>query len=307
MFQIIPRRHIFFAISGALVAISVASLLVFGIKLGIDFTSGSILRLQFEERVTSNELTQALEAQGIEGASVKTAGENTFLIRSATIVSENKASVESSLGDTLGPLEELSFNSVGPVIGRELTRKAFLAVGVASLGILVYLTWSFRKVDRPVRYGVTSVVTLVHDSVILLGAFSILGRIAGIEVDSLFVTAVLTVVGFSVHDTIVVFDRIRENRSRHRDKPFSEVVNFSLNQTIDRSLNTSLTAIFVLAALLVLGGVTIRDFVLALLIGISIGTYSSIFTASCLLAGWEEGDFGKLARLDWIRFRPERG
>ncbi len=297
MFQIIPRRHIFFAISGALVAVSVASLLVFGLKLGIDFTSGSILRLQFERRVTSNELTQALEAQGVEGASVKTAGENTFLIRSATIVSDNKGAVESGLRDALGPLEGLSFNSVGPVIGRELTRKAFLAVGVASLGILVYLTWSFRKVDRPVRYGVTSVITLVHDSVILLGVFSILGQVAGIEVDSLFVTAVLTVVGFSVHDTIVVFDRIRENRSRHRDKRFSEVVNFSLNQTIDRSLNTSLTAIFVLAALLVLGGVTIRDFVLALLIGISIGTYSSIFTASCLLAGWEEGDFRKLARL----------
>jgi preprotein translocase subunit SecF len=303
MYQIIPRRHIFFAISGALVAISVASLLAFGLKLGIDFTSGSILRLEFEARVTAVELKAALEAQGIEGASLKTAGENTFLIRSATLLTENKASVESNLREALGSFEELSFNSVGPVIGRELTRKAFLAVAVASLGILIYLTWSFRKVDRPVRYGITAVFTLVHDSMILLGAFSILGRFAGVEVDSLFVTALLTVVGFSVHDTIVVFDRIRENRSRHRDKPFSDVVNFSLNQTIDRSLNTSLTAIFVLAALFVLGGTTIRDFVLALLIGISVGTYSSIFTASCLLAGWEEGDFGKLARLPFKALR----
>ena len=297
MFQIIPRRRIFFAISAALVAISAASLLVFGLKLGIDFTSGSILLLQFEAQVTPDALAAALEAQGIEGASVKTADQKSLLIRSASIVSENKVAVETGLREALGSMEELSFNSVGPVIGKELTRKAFLAVAVASLGILIYLTWSFRKVDRPVRYGVTAVITLVHDSMILLGAFSILGRFAGVEVDSLFVTAMLTVVGFSVHDTIVVFDRIRENRSRHRTAPFLDVVNFSLNQTIDRSLNTSLTAIFVLAALYTIGGSTIRDFVLALIIGVSVGTYSSIFTASCLLAGWEAGDFGRLARL----------
>lgn len=297
MFQIIPRRRIFFAISAALVAISAASLLVFGLKLGIDFTSGSILLLQFEAQVTPDALAAALEAQGIEGASVKTADDKSLLIRSASIVSENKVAVETGLREALGSMEELSFNSVGPVIGKELTRKAFMAVAVASLGILIYLTWSFRKVDRPFRYGVTAVITLVHDSMILLGAFSILGKFAGVEVDSLFVTAMLTVVGFSVHDTIVVFDRIRENRSRHRTAPFLDVVNFSLNQTIDRSLNTSLTAIFVLAALYTIGGSTIRDFVLALIIGVSVGTYSSIFTASCLLAGWEAGDFGKLARL----------
>ena len=297
MFQIIPRRRIFFAISAALVAISTASLLVFGLKLGIDFTSGSILLLQFEAQVTPDALAAALEAQGIEGASVKTADDKSLLIRSASIVSENKAAVETGLREALGSMEELSFNSVGPVIGKELTRKAFMAVAVASLGILIYLTWSFRKVDRPFRYGVTAVITLVHDSMILLGAFSILGKFAGVEVDSLFVTAMLTVVGFSVHDTIVVFDRIRENRSRHRTAPFLDVVNFSLNQTIDRSLNTSLTAIFVLAALYTIGGSTIRDFVLALIIGVSVGTYSSIFTASCLLAGWEAGDFGRLARL----------
>ncbi len=297
MFQIIPRRRIFFAISAALVAISAASLLVFGLKLGIDFTSGSILLLQFEAQVTPDALAAALEAQGIEGASVKTADDKSLLIRSASIVSENKVAVETGLREALGSMEELSFNSVGPVIGKELTRKAFMAVAVASLGILIYLTWSFRKVDRPFRYGVTAVITLVHDSMILLGAFSILGKFAGVEVDSLFVTAMLTVVGFSVHDTIVVFDRIRENRSRHRTAPFLDVVNFSLNQTIDRSLNTSLTAIFVLAALYTIGGSTIRDFVLALIIGVSVGTYSSIFTASCLLAGWEAGDFGRLARL----------
>ena len=297
MFQIIPRRRIFFAISAALVAISAASLLVFGLKLGIDFTSGSILLLQFEAQVTPDALAAALEAQGIEGASVKTADDKSLLIRSASIVSENKVAVETGLREALGSMEELSFNSVGPVIGKELTRKAFMAVAVASLGILIYLTWSFRKVDRPFRYGVTAVITLVHDSMILLGAFSILGKFAGVEVESLFVTAMLTVVGFSVHDTIVVFDRIRENRSRHRTAPFLDVVNFSLNQTIDRSLNTSLTAIFVLAALYTIGGSTIRDFVLALIIGVSVGTYSSIFTASCLLAGWEAGDFGRLARL----------
>ncbi len=297
MFEIIGRRNLYFTLSGALVALSVISLLLFGLRLGVDFTSGSILRLQFQADVTPDRLITALEAAGIAGASVKTADGEALLIRAASLTSENKGRIESALADRFGPLEELSFNSVGPVIGRELTRKAFLAVAVASLGILIFLTWSFRKVDRPLRYGVTAVITLVHDALILLGVFSILGKIAGVEVDSLFVTAVLTVVGFSVHDTIVVFDRIRENRGNNRDHPFAEVVNFSLNQTIDRSLNTSLTAIFVLAALFLIGGSTIRDFILALLVGITVGTYSSIFTAGCLLAGWHEGDFGKLARL----------
>lgn len=296
MFEIIGHRRWYFVLSGALALASVVSLLVFGLNLGIDFTSGSILRLEFGRPVTPAEITSVLESQGVE-ATVQVAGDQTLLIRSTAITTENRALIRAALAERFGDAEELSFSSVGPVIGAELTRRAVLAVLAASAGILVYLTWSFRKVDRPVRYGISAVIALGHDVLILVGIFSWLGRFAGVEVDSLFVTAALTVVGFSVHDSIVVFDRIRENRSKHRNRPFAEVVNFSLNQTLDRSLNTSLTAILVLSALFAIGGDTIREFVLALLIGIIVGTYSSIFTASCLLVAWEEGDFAKLFRL----------
>ena len=304
--DIIGRRRWYFAFSGLLVVFAGLSLGLFGLNLGIDFTSGSIMNVGFARAVEPGEVQAVLAAAGIGEATVQTAESNTVLIRAGGIDSENKPDILAQLRDRFGTVEELSFNSVGPVIGRELTRKALLAVGVASLAILLYLTWSFRRVEKPFRYGVTAVVALVHDALTLIGAFSILGKFAGVQVDSLFVTAVLTVVGFSVHDTIVVFDRIRENRSRHRERPFPDVVNFSLNQTLDRSLNTSLTAIFVLAALFTLGGSTIREFVLALLIGIVVGTYSSIFTASCLLVAWERGELGRALRLPLRLLRAAR-
>ncbi len=297
MFDIVGRRNLYFLLSAVLLLGAVLSLAIFGLNLGIDFTSGSLLRVDLGAPAVAADVSDALAASGFGDAVVQSAGEITVLIRTDPIDVDGRTLIEAALRARFPAAQTLSFNTVGPVIGAELTRNALLAIVVASAAILVYLTWSFRAVEWSVRYGIAAVATLVHDSLILIGVFAFLGQVAGIEIDSMFVTAVLTGVGFSVHDTIVVFDRIRENRRRHRDTEFAEVVNYSLNQTLDRSLNTSLTAVFVLGALLTLGGATIREFTLALLIGVVVGTYSSIFIASCLLVEWAN------RRMPWQR-RP---
>ena len=195
------------------------------------------------------------------------------------------------LKNKLGSLEQQSYETVGPTIGEETLKNAIYALIVASILIVIYITWSFRSVPKPTssfRFGVCAIIALIHDVLVLIGLFSIFGHFFGVEIDSLFVTAVLTVIGFSVHDTIVVFDRIRENLRRIGGENFSEVVNDSILQTLDRSLNTSLTVILVLVAMLIFGGETIRWFVVALLIGITSGTYSSIFNASPLLVVWQD-------------------
>jgi preprotein translocase subunit SecF len=201
-----------------------------------------------------------------------------------------KAAVAEDVRRRVGAFAELRFESVGPTVGQETASRAALAVAVASLAILAYLAWSFRKMDHPLRYGVCAIVALLHDALLLLGVFSILGRLFFVEVDALFLTAVLTVIGFSVHDTIVVFDRVRENAFRLRGQPFEQIVNHSLAQTLGRSLATSVTIAFTTAALVLFGGETIRLFALALLIGVVSGTYSSIFNAAALLVSWESGE-----------------
>jgi len=286
MFNIIRHRQRYFCLSFALVVASIFLLAIRGLVLGIDFTSGSLLRMYIPNS-DSVTLDGILAKSSLEQFSIQTGADSTFLIRTSELDLAKKEALVGQIMNLSPESTLLSFSSVGPVVGAELTRNAVLAIIVASIAILVYVTWSFRNVDNPVLFGIAAIVALVHDTLILLGSFALLGLIVGTSVDSMFVTAVLTVVGFSVHDTIVVFDRIRENRSNYNKAPFSAVVNYSLNQTLDRSLNTSLTAIFVLSALLILGGPTIREFVLALLIGIIVGTYSSIFTASQLLVTWD--------------------
>jgi preprotein translocase subunit SecF len=187
--------------------------------------------------------------------------------------------------------QKLGLTTSGPTVAGEVTSRSFVAVILASIGILAYLAYAFRKVKRPWRYGLCAIFAMVHDVLVVLGIFAILGYFFGVEIDSLFVTALLTVIGFSVHDSIVVFDRIRENQIRTPGEPFDSLVNHSLVQTLVRSLNTSLTVIFTLSALYLFGGTTVRNFVLALLIGIISGTYSSIFNASMLLVIWEKGEF----------------
>ena len=190
----------------------------------------------------------------------------------------------------------MRFEQVGPTVSTEIATSAIWAMVAAAVGILLYIWFAFRKVKNPVRYGVCAIVAMLHDALVVVGIFSILGRVVGLEIDALFITAILTVIGFSVHDTIVVFDRIRENTSRRTSNTFEDTVNHSLLQTLARSVTTSLTVIVTLSALLVFGGVTIRGFVLALLIGIVSGTYSSIFNASLLLVVWQNHEIGRFFR-----------
>jgi preprotein translocase subunit SecF len=302
----VSKRYLFFLISALIILPGVISLVLpGGIHPGIDFTSGSILTLRFRQPVDTAQVRQAFAELGHPEAIVQRA-EDVFVVRTFPLALEERdaagnvvrpserQTLEQQLDQRFGGVEVLQFDSVSPIVAAEIVQRSILAVAAACVGILLYLSWAFHSVRKPWRYGACAVFALIHDALLLLGVFSILGRLFGIELDALFITATLTVIGFSVHDTIVVFDRIRENVQRYVGEPFETVVNHSLTQTIGRSLNTSLTTMLVLIALLLFGGVTIRSFVLALLIGIAAGTYSSIFNASMLLVVWENGELGRL-------------
>jgi len=305
MFDFVRNRRIFYLLSAVLLIPGVISLaLPGGLNPGIDFTSGTIMTIQFDNQVEQDKLRQAFAELGHNEAIVQqSSGPNTFIVRtrpllqaqqntSGEVGTSERQQIEQALTDSFGPLQILNLDQVSPLIAEEIVRYAILAVAAASVCILLYLWWAFNKVTHPLRYGTTAIAALLHDALIVLGIFSILGRLfpAAIEIEATFIVAVLTVIGFSVHDTIVVFDRIRENFIRRAGDTFEDVVNHSLAQTLTRSLNTSLTVILTLVVLLLFGGVTIRTFVLALLIGITTGTYSSIFVASMLLVSWHIGE-----------------
>jgi preprotein translocase subunit SecF len=297
MLNIMRRRSLYYLISLAIIIPGLIALAIPPhLKLAVDFTGGTLWELQFNQPVQPADVKTVLAEKGYGDAVVQTSGERGVLIRTKEIPSEGntKADIASALRAKFNEFQELRFETVGPIVGQEIATRAILAVVLAALGILLYIAWAFRKVEHPVRYGACAIIALVHDALLVLGVFSILGHLFNVEVDSLFVTAVLTVIGFSVHDTIVVFDRIRENLRRFHGQPFEEVVNHSLLQTLGRSVATSLTVMFTLSALVLFGGVTTRLFALTLLIGIISGTYSSIFNASALLVSWENGELGRL-------------
>ena len=312
MIDFVGKRYLYFLISALIILPGVVSLLLpGGLKPGIDFSSGSIMTIRFEQPVDQSTLREEFAALGHPEAIVqRTGGEHspTFLVRTLPLKGEQKDAsgqvvevserqkVADVLKEKLGNLEVLSFDSVSPIIAAEIVRNAAIAVAAASVGILLYIAYAFRRVRNSFRWGTCAVIALVHDSLVVLGAFSILGRIFHIELDSMFITAVLTVIGFSVHDTIVVFDRIRENIPKRRGEPFEVVVNRSLLETLHRSLATQLNAIFVLIAVLLFGGATMKQFVTVLLIGLLSGTYSSIFNAVPLLVVWEKGEVGRFFR-----------
>ena len=291
--DIIGKKYLYFLISLIIIIPGLTSLILFGLNLSIDFTGGTRVTLLFSkkiERETTNKIRSALMEQKVNVASVETSDRMAF-VRTSPMDQDQNSKFLNSISSEFKEVKQTELETVGPTIGKETTVNAVKAVLLASVLIVLYITWSFRKVPKPassLRFGICAIIALIHDVLVVVGIFSILGHFLKVEVDSLFVTALLTIIGFSVHDTIVVFDRIRENLKKTSGVSFSQVVNDSILQTLGRSLNTSLTVILVLISLLLFGGESIRWFVVALLIGIISGTYSSIFNASPLLVVWEE-------------------
>lgn len=288
--NIIGRKNWYFALSLLVIVPGVISLLLFELKPSIDFSGGSRFTFSNVKASDAAVVRQEFTSKKITVETMSFSG-TSLLVRTTPVEQAAHAGVLTNLQQKIPNIREDEFTTVGPTIGKETTTNALIGVVVASLLIVLYIAWSFRSVRKPAnsfQFGVTAIVALLHDALVLLGVFSILGHFFNVEIDSLFVTAVLTVIGFSVHDTIVVFDRVRENLRKMPLTPFGEVVNASILQTLGRSLNTSLTVILVLVALLLFGGDSTRWFIAALLIGIISGTYSSIFNAAPLLVLWNE-------------------
>lgn len=276
-------------ISGTLMVLSLIALSTWGLKYGLDFTGGTLMEVQ-GTNIQSSDIKNILSEIGIENATISPSQDNSFLIRYSDSNDEKNREVFGKLKEKFPDIKNTRLDYIGPSISSELKSKAVWALGVAVVGIALYIAYAFRKVSRPVeswKYGVGAVVALVHDVLITVGVFAVLGHFLNIEIDSSFIAALLTILGFSVHDTIVVYDRTRENllKSGSGEK-FDETVNRSLNETMARSINTSLTVIITLMAIFIFGGESIKNFTLALLIGIVFGTYSSIFIASALMVDW---------------------
>lgn len=291
MLNILKYYKFWFTVSGLILVFGIVSLSLYGLRLGIDFKGGTISELEFSESYDLGRVRTALEGQSLPSFQLQPTGERGLIIKTGNLEKEQHDQLLERVRQGAGEFTELRFDSVGPVIGKELSRNAFYQLVLVSLGIVLYIGYAFRRVQKPVtswRFGWSAIIALLHDLLFVLGVFSLLGHFKGVEVDSMFVTAILTVLGFSVHDTIVVFDRIRENLKVYAGQSIEFVINHSIAQTIVRSLNTSLTVLFVLLTMLLFGGETIRYFVLALFIGIIVGTYSSIFIASPVLMLWQK-------------------
>jgi len=294
MIKLIDKRFRFLLVSGLVLLAGIVSLAVFGLNAGIDFSSGSLLTLSFEQPVTQNELKAELSSLGRGEAIVQTTGEGDFLIRTTQMTNDEKGDLKVALAETFGPLEELGFTNVDPIIAHQTARTAAIAVAVAAFGILLYITWAFRRMPKPFHYGSCGIIALVHDALVAIGVFSIFGAVFGWEIDLMFIIGILAVIGYSINNTVVVFDRIRENLARDPRADFSRIVNDSVSQSLVRSFNTSLTTVVVLLALLLFIGAQIQTFTSVMLIGIVAGTYSSLFIAPSLLVIWERNEWGRL-------------
>jgi protein-export membrane protein SecD/preprotein translocase SecF subunit len=310
LFDIVGKRKWYYAVSSVtigsgLIAMGFAAT-QFGtpLKLSIDFTGGSLMELQFDQPVQPGAVREIFTGYSQNGVDFKDTtvttaeqlGHETILIRSKFLDDEAKAEIEDRIRSSIGNFEELRFDSVGPTIGQEVTTAGSYAVGAAAVAILLFLVFAFRSVVNAFRYGVAAVLAMLHDILVTSGFFAIAGVISGWEVDALFLTAILTVIGYSVHDTIIVFDRLRENQPKHRTEPFEVVCNRSILETLNRSLATSASTMFVVMAILLFGGSTIRQFIAIILAGIITGTYSSIFNAVPVLVSWQQGEIANFFR-----------
>ncbi len=287
-FNFLKYKKIYFIFSGILILASLACLITFGLKPGIDFTGGSILEIEYiEERPSNQEIKEALTNFDLGEISVQPTGEKGVILRMKDIPENTHQKILEKLKEN-NELEEERFESIGPVIGQELKEKTKIVIALSLLTIVLYIAWAFRKISRPLpswQYGIASLIVLSYDVLIPIGLFSVLGKFYGVQITIPVITALLTVLGYSINNTVVVFDRIRENLLKYGGA-YDEIVNNSLNQTLTRSINTSLTTLFVLVAIFFLGGETLKYFALALILGIISGTYSSVFLASPVLVSW---------------------
>ncbi len=302
------RRPWFFLISLLVILPGIVFLILApGLNPGIDFTGGSSLTIQFPEGSGANQkaIREKLQAIGYPESTVQNLGNSTidekrydlFFLRTKTLDETKKDILVANLNNQFSSEQTntvLSFDLVSAVVAQETVISACWAVLAAALGIFFYVWWAFRKVPRPIRYGLAAIVALLHDALIVVGIFAILGYFLDTEVNTMFLIALLTVIGYSVNDTIVVFDKIRENVLTYTNRPFPEVVNLSISETMGRSLNTSFTLLVTLLALLLFGGTTIREFLYVLIIGVIVGTYSSIAIATQVLVSWDQKTIGKL-------------
>lgn len=290
-FPYTKHSTIYYIISGIFIAASIVALIVFGLKFGIEFTGGSTVEIQFtNERPTNEAISQQLSSLNLGEVIVRPTGEKGVTLRLKGIDEATHQQIVAKVNE-LSPAEGESFQFIGPSVGQELKNKTVIAIVMALLAITIYIAFAFRKVSRPVsswKYGITSMIALFHDILLPLGVFAVLGKLYNVEITIPIIAALLTILGFSVHDTIVIFDRIRENIMKRGTQSFNETVDVSLNQTAGRSISTVATVLIVMFFVFFLGGDTLKYFALALIIGISAGTYSSIFLAGPLLVTWQK-------------------
>jgi preprotein translocase subunit SecF len=310
MMDFVGKKRWFFLVSGILIIAGIISLAIFGLRPGTDFAGGTSLTLQFSPvdggqvdwSDFQGQLRDEMTNLGYGTAAIQNAGGGSFIIHIQEITSDEAQALAQQIAAQFDfQVDITDYYSASPTVGAQTARNAGIAVIIAAVAMLFYIVWAFRRMPNPFRWGTCAVIALGHDVFIIIGIFSILGWLAGVEIDALFITGLLAVVGYSINNTVVIFDRIRENLSRHVSPDFGLAVNSSIVETLGRSLNTSLTTLFVILALFLFGGATIHYFVLVLLLGVIIGTYDSIFVAGPLLVVWEKGEWSAL--LPWVK-RP---
>jgi preprotein translocase subunit SecF len=303
MIDIIGKRYFFFGLSLILIIPGMVILITQGLPLSIDFTGGSLLEFQFEsgELPQPAEIIVVYDSIGIDDALVQTTGQGSLVVRSSFLDDSTRGQVIAAMEEQFSrKLIVLRFDSVGPTIGQEVTARAALAIAVAALAVIIYITYAFRSIEHSLRYGICAIIAMLHDVLIVISLGAITGLLLGWQINALFLTALLTVIGFSVQDKIVVFDRIRENSNIYPRLPYKTLVNHSVIQTLQRSINTQLMTVeFMLLAIVLFGGVTLREFALILLVGLLSGTYSSIFIAAPTLVIWDTQEWKS-----WFRRQP---
>ena len=308
MMDFVGKKRWFFLVSGILIIAGIISLAIFGLRPGTDFAGGTSLTLQFSPidggqvdwSDFQGQLRDEMTNLGYGTAAIQNAGGGSFIIHIQEITSDEAQALAQQIAAQFDfQVDITDYYSASPTVGAQTARNAGIAVIIAAVAMLFYIVWAFRRMPSPFRWGTCAVIALGHDVFIIIGIFSILGWLAGVEIDALFITGLLAVVGYSINNTVVIFDRIRENLSRHISSDFGLAVNSSIVETLGRSLNTSLTTLFVILALFLFGGATIHYFVLVLLLGVIIGTYSSICVSGQLLVVWEKREWSAL--LPWTK------